>query len=115
MGSDQGRRGIGKNTNREIMTYKQIKKLADELGLEVDNDLRYDYLDGWTTEIMAPEGKSFQCQYHAAVVCLRDENNGGVKLTKAQAWEAVADSMRGESQNLTDCDCGYWTEEEGII
>jgi hypothetical protein len=89
------------------MNYTQIKKLALELGLEVENDLRWEE-DEWTMFIDPKEGFSFQCQYHAASFVFADEDK---KLSKSKVWEIVAEAMKYEAENLTPCDCGYWDEE----
>ena len=88
------------------MNYKQIKKLADQLGLEVENKLTWDVWDGWTIYIDAPEGKSFGgCQYHAWSWVLPDEDK---KLTKSKVWDLVADDMKIEVLELGPCHCGHW-------
>ena len=78
------------------MNYKQIQKLADQLGLEVENELTWDIWDGWTVVIDAPEGKSFGgCQYHGWSWVLPDEDK---KLTKSKVWDLVANDMKMEAK-----------------
>ena len=89
------------------MNYTQVKKLASELGLEVENDLKFIY-DKWHIEINAPQGKSFGgCQYHTAVFWLdADESE-----KKTNLWFVVAKFMADEATELGNCHCGHWDEE----
>ena len=90
------------------MNYLQIKKLADQLGLEVENELTWDEWDGWTVFIDAPEGQSFGgCQYHASSWVFPDEDK---KLTKPKVWDLVANDMKMEAKELGPCHCGHWGE-----
>ena len=88
------------------MNYKEIKKLANQLGLEVDNDLRF--IDGqWHIEICAPEGQSFGgCQYHAAVCWLTEDESD----SKSDLWYLVACRMKEEATELGECHCDFWSE-----
>jgi len=90
------------------MNYRSIKKLADQLGLEVDNDLTF--IEGqWHIEICAPEGQSFGgCQYHAAVCWLTEDESDDKRVL----WYLVACRMKEEATELGDCHCGHWSEEE---
>ena len=91
-----------------VMNYAQIKKLADQLGLEVEkNDLTWDEWDGWTLFVDAPIGKSFGCQHHAASFVFPDDEK---KYTKTQVWDFVAEFMKSEATELSDCDCGHWDD-----
>ena len=89
------------------MNYTQVKKLASELGLEIENDLKFIY-DRWHIEINAPQGKSFGgCQYHTAVFWL----NADESEKKTNLWFVVAKFMADEATELGDCHCGHWDEE----
>jgi hypothetical protein len=89
------------------MNYTQVKKLASELGLEIENDLKFIY-DRWHIEINAPQGKSFGgCQYHTAVFWL----NADESEKKTNLWFVVAKFMADEATELGDCHCGHWDKE----
>ena len=88
------------------MDYRKIKILADELNLEVEDELQFcDQFEEWTLIIDPKEGFSFGCQYHAASFVLRDK---GKKLSKSQVWKEVAKSMKYEADELSECSCGFW-------
>jgi len=86
------------------MNYKQIKLLADELGLIVKNELRWD-LGQWYVPIDLPEGKGFECQYHATQYVCDDLLHN---FKKSEVWEWVAETMKFEAEIIQDCNCGFW-------
>lgn len=88
------------------MNYRTIKRLARQLGVEVDNDLKFIH-DKWHIEINAPKGKSFGgCQYHTAVLWLCVDQS----RKKTDLWEAVACHMKHEAPELGECHCGFWSQ-----
>ena len=88
------------------MNYRTIKRLAKQLGVEVDNDLKFIY-DKWHIEINAPKGKSFGgCQYHTAVFWLDADQSE----KKTDLWVVVAHFMADEATELGQCHCDFWSE-----
>ena len=86
---------------------KKIKKLQEELGLEIEELWWSDFDFGWICDINAPEGWGFLCQYHSTSFFWLDPY---CDLPKTKVWNLVAEYARDEATDLCKCDCGYWEE-----
>tara|TARA_S200002703_G_C3681438_1_gene209256 strand:- start:307 stop:615 length:309 start_codon:yes stop_codon:yes gene_type:complete len=93
------------------MTYAQIKKLADQFGMIVEDDLEWFPSGVWEAVIELKEGFGFECQYHSTQAIISDPDHS---MKKSDVWADVAETMKHEAELVQPCDCGYWTDGRSI-
>tara|TARA_Y100001973_G_scaffold23749_1_gene35525 strand:- start:184 stop:462 length:279 start_codon:yes stop_codon:yes gene_type:complete len=91
------------------MTFKQIQKLAEQLGVVVHDDFYWDS-GFWYCDIDAPKGKSFSgCDYHFTTFPWEDkEKTQSISTVRGE----FAKYIKFEATEIGDCHCDHWNQEE---